>query len=141
MLCKQITYVDFNEIERTENFYFNLTKAELAEMDLTTEGGLEQMLRKIIDSKDVPSLVTIFKKVILKAYGIKSEDGKRFIKSEEISRAFTETQAYSDLFMELASDADKASDFINRIMPRDLIEEARKMNMKSIPNTTGSTIV
>lgn len=141
MLCKSITYVDFNGIERTENFHFNLTKAELAEMDLTTEGGLEAMLRKIIDSKDIPSLINIFKKIILKSYGIKSDDGRRFIKNDEITQAFTETQAYSDLFMELASDADKAAEFVNMIMPRDLVEEAKKQNITAIPAATNSTVV
>lgn len=133
MLCKPITYVDFNGVERTENFCFNLTKAELAEMDLTTEGGLEVMLRKIIDSKDIPSLISVFKKIILKSYGIKSDDGKRFIKSEEISQAFTETQAYSDLFMELASDADKAAAFVNGIMPPDIVSEAEKVKSLNPP--------
>ena len=117
MLKKTITYTDYNGITRTEDFYFNLTKAEIMEMQLSTNGGLDVMIKKIIDSQDAPSIIKIFKELILKAYGEKSPDGKRFIKSEEISTAFSQTEAYSQLFMELATDADAASTFVNGIVP------------------------
>jgi len=118
MLKKTMTYTDYNGVERTEDFHFNLTKAELTEMETSIAGGFQQMLQTIIDSKDVPKIMEVFKKIILKAYGEKSADGKRFIKSEEISNAFAQTEAYSDLFMELATDADAASNFINAILPK-----------------------
>jgi len=127
MLKKTITYVDYNGVDRVEPFYFNLTKAEITEMDLLTEGGLEAMLRKIIDTKDVPSFAKIFKTIILKSYGIKSDDGKRFIKSKELSEEFSQTEAYSELFMELLSDADKAAAFVNEIIPKDVAAEAKKL--------------
>lgn len=117
MLKKTITYTDYNGTERTEDFYFNLTKAELMEMQLSKNGGLDVSIRKIVDSQDAPGIIKIFKDLILKAYGEKSDDGKRFMKSKEISDAFSQTEAYSQLFMELATDADAASKFINGIVP------------------------
>lgn len=117
MLKKTITYTDYNEVERTETFYFNLTKAELMEMEMGTTGGLSEMITKIVDAKDAPEIIKVFKELVLKAYGEKSADGKRFIKSEELSTAFSQTEAYSQLFMELATDADAASKFVNGIAP------------------------
>ena len=117
MLKKTITYTDYNGVERTEDSYFNLTKAEIMEMELTTTGGLAEMINRIIPAKDAPAIITVFKDLILKAYGEKSPDGKRFIKSKELSEAFSQTEAYSILFMELATDADAAAKFINGIVP------------------------
>ena len=117
MLKKTITYTDYNGITRTEDFYFNLTKAEIMEMQLSTNGGLDVMIKKIIDSQDAPSIIKIFKELILKAYGEKSDDGKRFVKSKDISEGFAQTEAYSQLFMELATDTDAASKFVNGIVP------------------------
>lgn len=117
MLKKTITYTDYNDVERTEDFYFNISKAELAEMEMGTTGGFSEMIERVIAAQDVPSLVKIFKEIILKAYGEKSLDGKRFIKSEELSTAFSQTEAYSNLYMELATDADAATKFVNGILP------------------------
>ena len=117
MLKKTMTFTDYNGVERTENFWFNLSKAEIMEMELGTEGGLAEMIQKIVAAKDAPSIVKIFKDLILKSYGEKSADGKKFVKSQELSEAFSQTEAYSDLFMELATDSDKASEFVNGIIP------------------------
>ena len=117
MLKKSITYTDYNGNKRTENFYFNLSKAEIMEMELSTSGGLAESIQRIVDAQDSPAIVKTFKDLVLKAYGIKSDDGKRFIKSDEIATAFSQTEAYSQLFMELATDADKAAEFINGIVP------------------------
>ncbi len=117
MLKKTITYTDYNGSERTEDFYFNLTKAEIMEMEMSTSGGLTEMINRIVAAKDAPAIIAIFKKLILKAYGEKSPDGKRFIKSEELSNAFSQTEAYSQIFMELATNADEASKFVNGIVP------------------------
>lgn len=124
MLKKTIKYTDYNGVERTEDFYFNLSKAELSEMELETPGGFSALLAKITATQDTPSLVKIFKGLILRAYGEKSDDGKRFIKSEELSQAFSQTEAYSELFIELASDADAAAAFINGIVPADIAQKA-----------------
>lgn len=123
MLKKIITYTDYNGIERTEPFYFNLSKAELMEMELGVTGGMTEMLDKIIAAKDAPSLMKTFKEMIMKAYGVKSDDGKRLIKSEELSIAFTQTEAYSVLFMELITDDKAAADFVNGIIPNEIQTE------------------
>lgn len=117
MIKKTIEYTDYNGVERKEDFYFNLSKAEVTEMELSTEGGLAERINKIVAAKDAPSIINIFKDLILRSYGEKSADGKRFVKSEEISRAFSQTEAYSILFMELATDESKAAEFVNGIVP------------------------
>jgi len=117
MLKKTMTYVDFDGVERTETFYFNLTKAELAEMELSTKGGLAEKINAIVAAENGEEIIRLFKDVIARSYGEKSEDGKRFVKSEELSKAFTQTQAYSDLFMELSTSAEAASAFINGVVP------------------------
>jgi hypothetical protein len=117
MLKKTFTYTDYNGVERTEDHYFNLSKAELMEMELSTTGGLAEMINKIVAAQDAPAIVKIFKELVLKAYGQKSADGRRFVKSKELSDEFAQTEAYSQLFMELATDADAASKFVNGIVP------------------------
>ena len=117
MLKKTITYTDYNGVERTEDFYFNLSKAELAEMELSVDGGMSKMIENISKTNDIPSVVKFFKEIILKSYGEKSEDGKRFKKSEELSESFSQTEAYSEMFMELVTDAEKAAEFAEAIIP------------------------
>lgn len=125
MLKETRTYTDYDGNERTEDFYFNLTKAEILEMELSTTGGMENMIRRMIAAQNTPELVALFKDLILRAYGVKSPDGKRFIKSEELRTEFSQTEAYSDLFMELATDADKAAAFVNGIVPAEAAEAAK----------------
>lgn len=118
MLKKTMTYTDYDGNERTEDFYFNLTKAEITEMEMSRDGGLVKMIEKIVAEQDVKRIIEIFKDLILDAYGEKSADGRRFIKNSEIKEAFSQTEAYSDLFMELASNADAAAEFVNGIIPQ-----------------------
>lgn len=120
MIKKTVTYVDYNGVERTEDFYFNLTKAEVAEMEMSVEGGFSKMLEEIVASKDNVKIVSLFKQMVLKAYGEKSADGRRFMKSEEISKAFSETEAYSEIFMSLALNENEAAAFVNGIMPANI---------------------
>ena len=129
MIKKTITYTDYNGRERTEDFYFNLTEAEISEMEYGVTGGLSGMITKIINADDMPRIIEVFKSLILKAYGEKSDDGKRFIKSEELSTAFSQTEAYSKLFMELGNNDEAASEFINGIMPN--IEPAKPTIVKT----------
>lgn len=124
MLKKTITYTDFNGVERTEDFYFNLTKAEIAEMELEVPGGMTTMIERITKMQDTPSLIKVFKDLILRSYGKKSDDGRRFIKNKELVDEFKDSEAYSELFMELATNADAASAFVNGITPK--IPEAIK---------------
>lgn len=124
MLKKNIKYTDYNGVEREETFLFNLSKAELMEMEMSTEGGLAEMIQKVVDTQDAPSIIKVFKDIILKAYGEKSADGKRFIKVSDagvpLSIGFSQTEAYSQLFMELATDANAAANFIKGIIPSDI---------------------
>lgn len=123
MLKKTITYTDYNGTERVEDFYFNFTKAEIAEMELTTEGGLAERIQRIVAAQNTPEIVKLFKDLILKAYGEKSPDGRGFIKTVNgvrLADTFEQTEAYSELFMELASDTEAASAFVNGIVPKDV---------------------
>lgn len=128
MIAKTITYTDYNDVERTEKFYFNLSKAEVMEMEMSTSGGLAEMIQRVVAAQDQPAIIKIFKDLILKAYGVKSPDGRKFIKSEELSLDFAQTEAYSQLFMELATDADKASEFVNGIVPADMAKQIAEHN-------------
>ena len=122
MLKKTIKYTDYNGTQREEDFYFNLTKAELMEMEMSTSGGLAEMIQNIVKAQDAPAIIKVFKDLVLKAYGEKSLDGKRFMKVDEngtpLSIAFSQTEAYSNLFMELATDDKKAAEFVNGIVPQ-----------------------
>lgn len=120
MLKKTVKYVDYNGVERVEDFYFNMTKAEVAEMEMSVEGGFSAMLKELVNSKDNVRIVQLFKEMVLKAYGEKSQDGRRFVKSKEISEAFAQTEAYSEIFMELALNEEAAVAFVNGIMPANL---------------------
>lgn len=121
MLKETITYIDYNGVERTEDFYFNLNKAEIMELEMSTAGGLAEMINKIVATKDAPAIIEIFKKIVLKSYGEKSPDGRSFLKKDKDGRPlymnFEQTEAYSQLFMKLATDADAAAKFINGIVP------------------------
>lgn len=118
MLKKTIKYTDYNGNERSEDFYFNLSQAEITEMELSENGGLTRILEKIIAEQDSRRIVEIFKDLVLKAYGEKSNDGRRFVKNQEIRDSFSQTEAYSVLFMELATDTNAATEFVNGIMPK-----------------------
>lgn len=123
MIKETITYTDYNGTERKEDFYFNLTKAEIMEMEMSTKGGLAEMIQRIVAAQDQPAIIKIFKDLIIKAYGVKSPDGKRFIKNEEVVNEFVQTEAYSQLFMKLATDADAAANFVNGIVPADMAKQ------------------
>jgi hypothetical protein len=117
MLKKTITYTDYNGKERTEDFYFNLTKAEIVEMELSESGGLAKHIEKLTKEEDGAKIIELFKTVIEKAYGVKTDDGRRFRKSKELFLDFAETPAYDLLFMELSQDAKLAAAFMNGIVP------------------------
>ena len=128
MLKKTITYEDYNGITRKEDFLFNLTKTELMKWDLKTPGGLAAKLERITQKFDIPSLTSFIEDLIDNAYGIKSDDGVRFIKDEKLSTMFRQTEAYDQLFVELLSDEKKTTAFINGILPKALMEEVAKQN-------------
>ena len=126
MYKKTITYKDYDGVERTEDFFFNLSKAELLEMEMETPGGMKRKLEKIVSEQDLGRLIEAFKDFILRSYGEKSPDGRRFIKSKELTEALTQTEAYSDLFMLFATDAGASTEFLNGIVPADLVDEVEK---------------
>lgn len=117
MFKKTIEYTDYNGVDRTESFYFNLSPADLIDMEVES-GGYKQMIQNIIDSKDIQSLMKAFKELIRRSYGVKSQDGKHFVKNDEIFEEFVSTPAYSNLIMEFLEDTDKAVEFVNGIMPK-----------------------
>lgn len=122
MLKKTQTYNDFDDNERIEDFYFNLTEAELTELEYSMNGGLSQLLEKIIKESDQKQIIEYFKKIVLMSYGVKSLDGRQFVKNDKLREEFASTVAYSDIFMELAHDAKKAAEFVNGIMPKNKIK-------------------
>ena len=136
MLTKTIKYKDFNGQEKVKNFYFNLSKSELAEMDLVEKAGIEQTIKKMINEDDRENIVKLFKTLVLRAYGVKSADGERFEKSDELRAAFEQHPAYDILFMELISSEKAMSDFINAVVPSEVSEAAAK-NKKSIDEIMG----
>lgn len=117
MLKKTIVYTDYNGTTRKEDFYFNLTQAEVTELEVSVEGGLVEMINRIVAAQNGKVIIETFKDIILRAYGEKSPDGRRFIKNQEVRDAFAQTEAYSNLFMELATNAKAASEFVNGIVP------------------------
>lgn len=133
MYAKKIKFTDFNGNEREQTFYFNLTEAELTEMNLSKEGGLQTYVERIVNANDVPQLSDLFKALILKSYGEKSDDGMRFMKRDKVrgeySEEFEQTAAYSALYMELATNSDAAAEFINGLVPKNISEKAAQIKM------------
>lgn len=126
MLKKTIKYTDFNGVEREEDFLFNLTEEELMSMNLSTKGGLKGYIEQIVNTQDTPAIAELFKKIINAAYGVKSPDGRKFMKSEDILNDFIYTQAYSNLYMSLIQDANAAADFIKHVIPEKFSAELEK---------------
>lgn len=118
MLSKKIDFVDFDGNEQSEVFHFNLTEAELAELEMSTVGGLQQKIKEIIEQNDAPAMLALWKNLLLKCYGVKSADGRRFVKTPELTTEFSQTQAYSILFMELSTSAEAAAAFVNAVVPK-----------------------
>ena len=139
MYVKEIEYTDFNGVTRKEKFYFNLTKAEILDMELGKTGGLTEYIQKILAAQDTPEIMALFKKLLLKSYGVKSDDGRRFIKNDQIREDFEQTQAFSDLYMTLALDDNEAAKFVNAIVPADMKvsdEQKAQFAKELIPSDT-----
>ncbi len=129
MIKKTMTYIDYNGLERTEDFLFNLSTAEVLEWETSISGGLSEFIKKVSNTQDGPALMELFKKLITKSYGEKSADGKRFMKIDPATgrplyEAFCETEAFSQLYMELATNAEKAAEFVNGILPANMGDKA-----------------
>jgi len=134
MIVKRIKYTDYDGNEREEDFRFNLSESELMKMEFDTEGGMEALINKIIDEKDSKKIGELFDRIILMSYGEKSADGKRFVKSPELSKAFSETEAYNVLYMELLTDEKAAAAFVNGLVPTKIANEMQaQQNRPNIP--------
>lgn len=118
MIKKTITYTDYDGNQRTEDFWFNLSKAEIAKMEYGTSGGVEKMIERLVQEQDTARIIEIFDEMICRSYGKKSPDGKRFVKSAELLEEFKQTEAYSDLFIELLKDPDAAAAFFSEVIPK-----------------------
>lgn len=126
------TYTDYDDNQRTEDFYFNYSEAELTDLQFSVPGGLAGMIDKIIKTNDMPKLVELFRELIQKAYGEKSNDGRRFMKSPELTKEFTETVAYSQIYMRLATDSKAAQEFINKVVPKSMKDKMQQANQQNI---------
>lgn len=126
MIKKTVTFTDFDGNKRTEDFYFHLTEQELTEWELSVDGGLSGVLTRIVNSQDTKTLIGIFKDLLIKSYGVKTPDGRGFVKNEKVLNNFTCTQAFSDIYMELATDDKAAAEFVNGVMPAGLAKKANK---------------
>lgn len=127
MYSRKVKYEDYDGNQREVECFFNLNKAEVLELQMSWDGGLEKVLKRIIEEHDQKRMIEMFKMIMLKSYGQKSIDGNRFIKNEQLTEEFTQTEAYSELFMLFATDADAASEFVNGILPKSLLDEAKKL--------------
>ena len=128
MLKQKITYTDYNGNERKEDFYFNLNKAEIMRMEMSTRGGLAERINRIVAAQDTPAIIEVFEDLIQKSYGVKDADGRGFVKKKEDLEAFMATEAYSELFMELATNADAAAEFVNGIVPGDISKQVAEIS-------------
>lgn len=134
MIKKTVTYKDLNGKERTETFYFHYFESEIMDMEMSEEGGLAERIQRIIDAKDQASLLKVIKKFVVDAYGIKSDDGRRFIKSQEVKDAFIQCPAYSKIYMELLTNDELAAEFVNQVVPEDMAAQLAEIVAKKAAN-------
>lgn len=134
MIKKTVTYKDLNGKERTETFYFHYFESEIMDMEMSEEGGLAERIQRIIDAKDQASLLKVIKKFVIDAYGIKSDDGRRFNKSQEVKDAFVECPAYSKIYMELLTNDELAAEFVNKVVPEDMAAQLAEIVAKKAAN-------
>lgn len=143
MLKKQVTYEDYNGDQVTETLYFNLSKPELLDLEVEFDGGLARFMQKIIEAQDVKQLIAQFKKIVLLSYGQKSDDGKRFIKNDQLREEFEQSAAYSEVFMELATDDKAGIVFLTGVLPKDMadaaLEEQKKLDAAAAAQKTEDT--
>lgn len=137
MIKKTVNYEDFNGEKVTEDCYFNLSKAELLEMNFEKAGGLDNYAKSIINARDVATMMAIYKELLLKAYGVKTPDGKHFMKNEQIRMEFECSPAYSEIYTELISDEKAAAEFFNGVIPKDLADDPQ---IKKIINKEGTNV-
>lgn len=134
MIKKTVTYTDYNGESRTETFYFHYTEAEILDMEMSEEGSFTERIQRIIDAKDKTALMKLIKKFVIDAYGVKSEDGKRFMKNDEVKAAFVECPAYSDIFMDMVTNDELAAEFVNGVIPNTMRDRVAKLSAEKSVN-------
>lgn len=137
MLKKTVEFEDVEGNTRKEDFYFHMRANELTKMQVSHEGGFEGYLRRIVAEKNGEKLAEIFEKLILDAYGVKAPDGIGFIKNQELREAFKSTDAYDQIFMEIITDADKAVEFFEGVIPKNALKRLEKLGEKEAELTGG----
>lgn len=135
MRKETITYTDYNNVTRTEDFFFNLNEAELTALQYGVDGGLQEMLERIVKSNDNKQIMACFHELIAKSYGEKSPDGRRFVKSKELSEAFMQTEAYNELMLRFMTDANYSAEFINDVLA-DVTKRTKERNAKKGEDNT-----
>lgn len=135
MFKKTAVYKDLNGVEKKKDCYFHFFESEIFEMEMSEKGGFAETIHAIIAAEDTPTLTRILKEFILKAYGVKNPDGDQFIKSEEISTAFSQTGAFSAIYMEFVTDDEAAAEFINALIPEDMKQSIAERFEKKKGNT------
>lgn len=142
MYQKAITYENYNGEKKTKNFYFNLSRSEIAKMHLTTDGGLDQLIKKMVESGSSKEIFDYFENFVLSCYGEKSADGEEFIKNDEVREKFKNHPAYDVLFMEFIEGGDKAmSDFINAVLPRDMQDAMKNSDPEALNKLVGFQVI
>ncbi len=139
MYHREIEFEDFNGTTRKETFYFNLSRHEVLDLEWRTPGGIENYMKTIMATLDGQKLADMFQMLIDKSYGVKSPDGRSFVKGDQILNNFKFTNAYDNLYVELATDDKAAAEFINGIFPKEAVEAARKQ--KELAEKSGLEIV
>lgn len=134
MLKKTIKFVDYNGVDREEDHYFNISKAELAMLESSRAGGMRYYLERITQAQDTVAIMDMFKDIIKLAYGVKSPDGRRFIKNDEVYNEFAQTEAYSELIMEILKSTENALAFVQAILPKDAMMAVKQDEIKELPS-------
>ena len=142
MLTKTITYEDYNGNKKTKNFYFHLTKTEIAKMQLVENGGLRAKIKKMVESDNNREIYSYFEDFVLSCYGEKSADGEEFLKSPEIRQRFQCHPAYDKLMMEFIDGGDKAmADFINAVVPKEVADGIAKADPNELNKLVGYEVI
>lgn len=122
-------FEDFNGVEKEQDFWFHLSKADILKMELSEEGGMDKRLDKLVKTKDMKEAIKVFEGLLLMAYGVKTDDG-RFVKNDQVRAEFASSAAYSDIYFELATNPEAAQKFVEGVIPK-FEEQANKVT--SIP--------
>ena len=142
MLTKAITYENYNGEKKTKNFYFHLTKSEIAKMSLYEDGGIEAKIKKMVESGNNAEIMRYFEDFVLSCYGEKSADGEEFVKNDEVRERFKNHPAYDVLFMEFIDGGAKAmSDFINGVIPASMAESVKNADPEALNKLVGFEVI